>query len=119
MTIIGWGYGIADTAVAVSMLESAGIPVHAHSRQTVSVAWNWTHALGGIAIQVPSGRAREASAVLAGYEPVSHRRFTLRRALVLIAVWFWFGVPPPATGYFAARPAALSVQAAEEGEGSP
>lgn len=113
LVTVGWGYGLAETAVAVSSLEAAGIHVLAHSRQTVPVLWQLTHALGGVALRVPRSQAAFAHRILAEIEPSEARRKSVARALLAIFVFLWFGVPPPPAGLFLVRGSSLATLRAE------
>ena len=53
-----------DAHLAKGLLESEGIPVLLHSEHHVWSAWPLASALGGVRLQVPSGRVLEARALL-------------------------------------------------------
>jgi len=114
---VGWAYGQADAALAVALLGSAGIPAFPHTWYVASVQWHWTHALGGIALQVPAAQAADAIALLADNPIVRRPRHWLWRLLVAVAavmVLLWVGFPPPPSGFFPAtqRPASGRLGAA-------
>ncbi|MEQ9607150.1 MAG: hypothetical protein RLN99_05725 [Kiloniellaceae bacterium] len=105
LTTIGWAYGQAEAGLAMAMLGASGIRVVPHSYAMASVQWDLTHALGGIALQVPAGQAGDAAAILAGQSMMRRPRTWWRRllaAVAFIAVFLAFNVPPPATGFYTA-----------------
>lgn len=98
LTIVAYGCGQGDTAVAVSLLRAADIEVHAHSAHLSGVVWQWTHALGGVRLYVPLSQEEAAREVLAGLDERVPRRLNLWFAVAAALVLFWTGVPPPASG---------------------
>ena len=114
ITIVGWAYGLGEAAVAVSSLDAAGIHVLANSRQMASISWHWMYALGGVALCVPSSQAAIAHEILAEIEPSRSGRRNVARALLAAFVFLWFGVPPPASGFFLAhRTLSMRARSAE------
>ncbi len=101
LTTVGHAYGVPEAAMAVALLESAGILVTEHPWHSLSIRWDLTHALGGIELQVPASQAKEAAAVLADFQPTAQPRKRLFRLLVCIAATFFLAVPPAASGFFA------------------
>lgn len=102
LVTVGRGYGISDTALAISMLEAAGIKVSAHPWHTVSLTWHKTHAFGGIELQVPTSQVEQAAAVLADFQITTRPKNRLFVLFVGIVVLIAIGAPPPASGFFAA-----------------
>jgi len=91
----------------MAMLRTAGIPVFAQSLHFLSVGWDHSHALGGIAIMVPASDADDASDILAGFRGTSSRWRGLYYLLLAVVIFLWVGVPPPSSGFSPAlRPAA-------------
>ncbi len=114
---VGWAYGQAEAALAVALLGSAGIRAFPHTWSVATVQWHWTHALGGIALQVPADQAADAAELLADNPIVRRPRHWLWRLLVAavaVAVLFWVSIPPPPSGFFPAalRPASGRLGAA-------
>ena len=107
-TVVGWGYGVPETALAVAALEAADIVVTAQTRQMMSVALQYGHALQGVSLSVPSSRAEEARAILAAM-PYEEQRPTWRRRLLLIGLFFALGVVPPPRGLFLREERAVAV----------
>ncbi|MCL2714063.1 MAG: hypothetical protein FWD68_05600 [Alphaproteobacteria bacterium] len=103
LATIAWAHGMVECAVAVSMLEAAGVPVLVHSGATASVAPQMMTALGGIRLQVPGHLAQTAQDVLAGFEPAEKPRAGFFEILALILLFVLCHVPPPASGFAAAR----------------
>lgn len=110
LVAIGHAYGQADAALALSMLNAAGIPAVSQTGHALSVVWDHAVALGGTAILVPDSEAEAARAVLADYRPTRARLGPLA-ILFFVLAWFWAGLPPPASGYFPARAAPAPVSA--------
>lgn len=110
LVTVGWAYGQADLALAAALLGSAGIRAFPHSWYMASVDWAKTHALGGIALQVPAEQAADALTLL-DENPITRRPrswlWRLLAAAVSVAVLVLIAIPPPSTGFFAAalRPA--------------
>lgn len=108
--IVGRFPGVAEAALAVSALESAGIEARIRDEHTIGVNWFWTLALGGVAVEVPEGHRAEAVEVLesAGLdaEPltgdearayasgVERRRWRGLWGIFLVAPWLWLLVWP-------------------------
>ncbi|WP_340119062.1 hypothetical protein [Pelagibius sp. 7325] len=106
---IGWAYGQAEACLAMAMLGASGIRVMPHSYAMVSVQWDLTHALGGIALQVPAEQAANAAAILSGQSMMGRPGTLWRRLLAtvaFIAVFLAFNVPPPAAGFYTVAPSA-------------
>jgi hypothetical protein len=106
MIVVARAYGVAETALAVALLDAHGIKVFAPSWYTASMQWYWTHALGGIDIWVPASQAGSALEILAEF-PISHRSTTsVRRRLILLAffivAFLLTGFPAPPSGFYAA-----------------
>ena len=96
----GWAHGTFDAYLAMSMLMSAGIPVHAQPLHTQNANWTLSQAFGGIAIQVPGSEAAEAREVLSDFKGNSGRRWRRWNYLVFaVLVLFLANLPPPANGY--------------------
>jgi len=115
LIVVGRAYGVAETAMAVALLDACGIKVLAPLWYTASVQWHWTQALGGIEICVPVSQAESALEILAELR-VSRRPTTcLWRRLVLLAffvgAFFVAGFPPPPSGFYAAASRAASPRA--------
>lgn len=101
---VGWAFGMTDAALAISMLESAGIYVLPHSHHHASVALHHVTALGGIELRVPASTADDAIALLS---EVRFSNARSKRWLVVLAglmVLFWVGIPAPPAGLFVKRP---------------
>ncbi len=107
---VGWAYGMSEAALAVSVLEAAGVQVLPHTRHMASIAWHQTHALGGIELRVPASQAALASDVLASLQSDKPRRKSVASAILALVILAIVGIPPPASGFFAVRaaPAATS-----------
>ncbi|WP_193370623.1 hypothetical protein [Pelagibius marinus] len=89
--------------MAQALLGAAGVKVFPDTWYVASVQWHWTHALGGIALQVPAAQAADAIALLADNPIVRRPRHWLWRlpvAVVAVMVLFWVGFPPPPSGFF-------------------
>jgi hypothetical protein len=100
LVTIGWAHGTFDAYLAMSMLMSAGIPVHAQPLHTLNANWTLSQAFGGIAIQVPGTGAAEAWEILSGFNGNSDRRWRRWSYLVFaVLVLFLANLPPPANGY--------------------
>ena len=120
LVTVGWAYGQPDSALAMAMLRSAGIPVYIQSYYTLSVAWHWTQAFGGMAVQVPASEGAAAAEILAGFQGTSSRWRKLLYLLFAITVLLWVSVPPPPNGFSAAwrRPLSQGPSASASG-GAP
>lgn len=106
LVTVGWAYSTTDAGLAMAMLRTGGIPVFAQSLHFLSVAWNHSQALGGIAIMVPAAEAGTAADMLAGFQGTSSRWRGLYYLLLAVVVFLWVGVPPPSNGFTpAVRPA--------------
>ncbi len=75
LVTIGWAHGTFDAYLAMSMLISAGIPVHTQPLHTLNANWTLSQAFGGIAIQVPPSEAADAWDILADFKGNTGRRF--------------------------------------------
>lgn len=114
LVTVGRAYGGSVAALAIAMLESSGIRVFPHPWHTLSVSWNWAHALGGLELQVPASQAQQAAAILADFQVTRRPKNKLLFLLFSIVVWAWLAVPPPAFIFFAAfRPTSTHVAAVE------
>jgi len=102
---VACAHGLVECAVALSMLEAAGVAVVVHTGPIASVCPQLMNALGGMRLQVPAQQAELAIDILSGFEPVPKPAFGIFASLVL-ALLFLFSVPPPDSGFFAARPIA-------------
>lgn len=100
---VGYAYGMPEAAMASALLESAGIMVFRHPWHTVCNVWDKAHAFGGIEIQVPASQAQDAAALLADFQLIARPRQRLFRLLVCIAATLMIAVPPPASGFYAAK----------------
>ncbi len=103
LVAVGHAYGQMEAQMACAMLESAGIFAHPQTRQTASVAWHYTVALGGIAVLVPRSRAHDALAILADFKPERSRPLPFWLVLLGVLTLLWAAIPLPPSGYFAAR----------------
>lgn len=108
--IVGRFPGVAEAALAVSALESAGLEAQIRDEHTIGVNWWWAFALGGVAVEVPEGERAEAVEVLEaaglGAEPptgaealayasgVERRRSRGLWAILLFSPWLWLLVLP-------------------------
>lgn len=99
LVTVGWAYGQPDASLAMAMLRSAGIPVYVQSYYTLSVAWHWTQAFGGMAVQVPASQAAAAAEILADFQGTSSRWRKLHYLFLALIVFFWIGLPPPSNGF--------------------
>jgi len=109
LVTIGWGYGLSETAVAISCLEAAGVRVLAHSGQVVATAWHWTHALGGVELRVPRPQALFARELLADAAPDVAKGGKIARALLAAVLFYFAGIPLPPAGIFIARASTIRV----------
>lgn len=85
------------------MREAAGIVVVPTTRRTVSVAWHWTDALGGIEIKVPQAQTAAAIAILSRFEPQYPRPRRLIRVIGFVMAFIALQIPPPSSGFFVVR----------------
>ncbi len=100
LVTIGWAYGTSDAYLAISMLQSAGIPAFTQTLHHLNANWSLSHALGGIAIQVPGPEAPDAWELLAGFRGNTARRWRRWHWLgFAVVVTLWLPVPPPSNGY--------------------
>jgi len=104
-------HGIGECAVALSMLEAAGVSVVVHTGPFASLFLQMMTALGGMRLQVPAHQAELAIDVLAAFEPVPKARPGFFAILGIILLFVFFHVPPPDSGFFAARPVARAGRA--------
>ncbi|WP_299617080.1 hypothetical protein [Pelagibius sp.] len=96
---------MADAVLAVAFLRSHGIWALAHFWHTVRVHWHWTHACGGVAVQVPAPMADRALDLMADFQAPLRPKGLWWRLLVAAAsllALIWAGVPPPASGFYGA-----------------
>ncbi len=113
LVTVGWAYGAADAALATAMLKSARIPVHASDYYTLSVAWHWIHALGGIRLRVPASEANAAIEILGEFQGTPSRWRKWTWIAVAVMIFFCFSTPPPSTGLVAtgqSRPVRAALQ---------
>jgi len=106
LVTIGWVYGIGDLALAMSILEAAKLHPMPHTANMVRNCWHNTMALGGTQLCVPAAEAGTAQELLADLERSTPTRMRWFGVLLALAAFFYVGIPPPATGFVAARPAA-------------
>ena len=100
---VGWAFGMAEAALAVSVLNSAGIYVLLHSHYHASVALQYVTALGGVELRVPSSQAEDAIALLSEASFLRSNSSWWRVVLATVFVLFWFAIPVPPGGLFVAR----------------
>lgn len=105
---VAHAYGVAEAALVLSRLRAAGFLVVPDTWNTVSTAWNWTHALGGIAFAVPASQAEAAESLLEEFRPAMPRPGLLGIAVCLLG-FLIAGLPPPGLGLFTMRPAAAAT----------
>lgn len=107
-TTVAYGYGLAETRVAVSFLEAHGITVTPAAIEHAGYAWQAVTALGGIELRVPTAQAELAARLLhSGAEPPPRRRSLLLRVVFQVAFWgaiLWIGLYWPARGIVLCRP---------------
>jgi hypothetical protein len=65
---VAWIYSQSELAVFLSLFEHEDIWIVPVGRGHISVQWNWTVALGGVAIRVHAADAAAARALLAGID---------------------------------------------------
>jgi len=99
-------HGIAECAVALSMLEAADVAVVVHTGPVGSLFLQCMNAFGGMRLQVPAHQAELAIDILAAFEPVPKPRCGFLAICAFILLFLVFHVPPPDSGFFAARPIA-------------
>jgi hypothetical protein len=101
---VACAHGLVECAIAVSMLEAAGISVLALPKAMASVTWHWMGALGGIEIRVPVHQAEMAMDILIHLDAAPKpRRRSIFSTVAVAIVFLWgalHGVPPPASGFY-------------------
>mgnify|MGYP000583428482 CR=1 FL=1 len=111
LVTVGWAYGMPETALALSLLESHGIRAFPQSWYMLTVDWTLSHALGGIALCVPASQRAAAAEILADCVPTRRRR-PLWWLAVMVMIWAWVGFPPPPTGFVLAGPRPAQIRTA-------
>jgi hypothetical protein len=98
---LGWVFRPAQLLVVQSLLEQAGVMLCPLGYHHLTNQWPIAIALGGIELRVPAEQAEEARALLAALPPLlppaqEFGRHWPVRLLVLLALYLFFCVPPPA-----------------------
>lgn len=99
---VAYACGPADIALALSRLEANGLVVFPAFHYTVSNAWHWTLALGGVALKVPLSQVASAEALLGELRPITQRPGMLALTVCLLGFLVAW-LPPPVSGLFPAR----------------
>lgn len=114
---VGRAYGVADTALAVAMLNAYGIKVLPDTWHTQSMQWHLAHAFGGVELRVPVSMAGDALDLLAGFQAEPRAKSPAKRLFISavgLIVLVLLNTPLPASGFYAsglrrvAAPAAAS-----------
>jgi len=107
---VGWAFGMADAALAVSMLDSAGIYVLPHCYHHASVSLHHVTALGGVELRVPTSSADDAIAILGDVSFSNAHASRWLGVLAGLMVLFWVGIPAPPGGLFVRRAVVAGAQ---------
>lgn len=119
LVTVGWAYGATDVALALSILEAAQLHPLPRTGNMVRNAWDQAIALGGTELCVPAPEAALAEELLADLALSPARRFSWLRLLVALAIYYYAGLPPPASGFVAVRSQATAVRRIAPYAGAP